>query len=216
MNKDNFFHKLTKYLFWQYVVVTIVMMIFYTGGHRYAPELTYYVLDQNYLSDLGRSVDYAGKENPVYIFYSLTLGIIGVGIFLFFVQTSAKLNIFKKSVILLCGLLSAIGYIGIAVYPADVNLFVHIVYAQSAFFGFFITTVLSQIFMNREKYSTANKLFYILNISLFLYLLLIFFGPSSSQGIWALQLKTIAQKVMVYGQIFICLGILNGFRLSDD
>ena len=216
MNKNNLIHNITKSLFWQYIIVTIIMMIFYTGGHRYSPELTYYILDQNYLSDLGRSVSYAGNSNPAYIFYSLTLGIIGIGIFLFFVQISAGLSTLKKSVILLCGLLSAIGYIGIAVYPADVNLHVHIIYAQSAFFGFFITTLLSQIFLDKRKYTTANRLFTILNIALFLYLILIFFGPSSSQGAWALQLKTIAQKIMVYGQILICLGVLKNMRMINQ
>ncbi len=212
MNNKSSLYIITILLFVQYIVVTVIMMLFYDVGNRYAPEVTHYVLDQNYLSDLGRSVGYAGSPNPSYIFYSLTLGLIGIGIFLFFIEVQKHMHNKAKYIILLLALVSAIGYIGIVLYPADVDLRTHIIYAQTAFFSFFITTLTSQIFLDRKRFKQSNLFFTVLNLMLFFYLILLFFGPPSSVGVWVLQIKTIAQKVMVYSQIILCILILNNIK----
>ncbi len=87
MNKINLKNS-TLFLFWQYIVTTVILMTLYTGGNRYAPELTHFVLDQNYLSDLGRTINFAGKPNAYSIFYTITLSLVGIGIFLFFLQAT--------------------------------------------------------------------------------------------------------------------------------
>lgn len=207
MKKHLSLYNLTLFLFVQYVIVTLVMIMFYDAGNRYAPESTHFVFNQNYLSDLGRSVSFTGIENPSYIFYSLTLGLAGIGIFLFFYQLQKSMTSKAKHLISLFALVSALGYIGIALYPVNIDIATHILFGRLAYFSFFFTSVLSHILLNKGKFKTANKLFWVLNILLFLYLLLMLFGPSSSQGVWALQLKTIAQKVIVYGQIILCMGI---------
>jgi len=205
-------YNITVLLFIQYIVVTVIMMLFYDVGNRYAPKLTHYVLDQNYLSDLGRSVGYAGANNPSYIFYSLTLGLIGIGIFLFFIQVQKHMPNKTKYMVVLLALISAIGYIGIALYPADIDLRTHIIYGRTAFFSFFMTTLTSQILLNKKRFKRSNLYFTVLNLMLFFYLILLFFGPPSSVGVWVLQIKTIAQKVMVYSQIILCMLILNNIR----
>lgn len=212
MDLNNKIYQLCKFLFLQYVVVTIVMMFLYTAGNRYAPELGHHVWDQNYLSDLGRSVSFAGVENPVYIFYSLTLSLVGVGIFLFFVLIVGTINSRFKSVVLFLALVTTVGYIGIAFYPVNEDIGRHILFGRLAFFSFFFTSVAAQILLDGKRYKTANGLFYVLNIMLFLYLLLMLFSPSSSVGQWALQLKTITQKLEVYSQIFLSLAILKQIR----
>ena len=209
---NNKIYKLCNALFWQYVVVTVIMMLLYSAGNRYAPELSHYVWDQNYLSDLGRSVSFAGVDNPAYIFYSLTLGLVGVGILLFFILIFSTISSAFKYLVLFLAMVSAIGYIGIAFYPVNENIGRHIMFGRLAYFSFFFTTVVTQILLDGNRYKTANTLFYVLNIMLFLYLLLMLFGPSSSVGEWALQLKTITQKLMVYSQIFLSMGILKFFH----
>jgi len=207
MKKHLNLYNLTLVLFVQYVVVTIVMILLYDAGNRYAPVSPHFVLNQNYLSDLGRSVSFSGVANPSYVFYSLTLGLAGIGIFLFFQQLQSTMTSKAKYLISLLALVSAIGYIGIALYPVNIDLVTHVLFGRLAYFSFFFTSVISHILLNKDRFKTANKLFWILNILLFLYLLLMLFGPNSSQGVWALQLKTIAQKVVVYSQIILCMGI---------
>jgi hypothetical membrane protein len=207
MKKYLSLYNLTLFLFVQYVIVTLLMIMFYDAGNRYTPESTHFVFNQNYLSDLGRSVSFAGVENPSYVFYSFTLGLAGIGIFLFFYQLQNSMTSKAKHLISLFALVSAIGYIGIALYPVNIDLVTHVRFGRLAYFSFFFTAVFSHVLLDRGRFKMANKLFWILNILLFLYLLLMLFGPSSSQGVWALQLKTIAQKVVVYSQTIFCLGI---------
>ena len=207
MKKHLSLYNLTLFLFAQYVIVTIVMIILYDAGNRYAPESTHFVFDQNYLSDLGRSVSFLGIANPNYIFYSITLGLAGIGIFLFFHQVQNTMTSQTKHLISFFALASAVGYIGIALYPVNIDIATHVQFGRLAFFSFFFTTVITHILLDKERFKTSNKLFMVLNTMLFLYLLLMLFGPSSSQGVWALQLKTISQKAVVYCQIFLCLGI---------
>jgi len=208
-NDKNFLRQLTLLFFWQYIVVTIVMMFLYTGGNRYAPETTHFVLDQNYLSDLGRTINFVGKTNSYAVFYTITLSLVGVGIFLFFVQVTRKITSKLKYLVILLSLISATSYIGIALYPVDVDIATHIKFGRAAFFSFFFTSVLFHILIDKKEQQKTNYLLFILNTLLFAYLLLMLFGPSSSQGVWALQLKTIAQKVVVYSQITLSLLILK-------
>lgn len=207
MKKHLSLYNLTLLLFVQYVIVTLVMIWFYDSGSRYAPDSTQFVFNQNYLSDLGRTMGFNGIANPSYIFYSLTLSLAGIGIFLFFLQIKNTMKSQGKHLVSQTAFASAVAYIGIALFPVDVDLATHVIFGRWAFFSFFFTSVLSHNLLDKARFKTANKLFWLLNILLFLYLLLMLFGPSSSQGVWALQLKTIAQKVVVYSQIILCLGI---------
>lgn len=208
MNKINI-KNLTQFLFWQYIVTTLILMVLYTGGSRYVPDTTHFVLNQNYLSDLGRTVTFAGQANPYSIFYTITLSLVGLGIFLFYLQLTKPLTNKLKYLVIFLSFISSLSYIGIAIYPVDVDISTHVKFGKMAFFSFFFTSVLFHILMDRKKYSQANKLLFVLNTLLLGYLTLMLFGPSSSQGIWALQLKTIAQKVMVYSQIFLSLLIFR-------
>ncbi len=212
MKIDTLLYKSTQFLLMQYIIVTVVMVLFYDAGNRYAPELNHFVLDQNYLSDLGRSVGFSGKDNPSYIYYSLTLSLVGIGILLFFLQISNTISHKGKYLMLISAAVSAIAYIGIAYYPVDVNLESHVSYGRLAFLSFFVTTLFSHLFLDKQKYKTANKLFLVLNVMLTGYLILMFFGPSSTRGVWALQLKTISQKIMVYSQIILCMLILKDIQ----
>ncbi len=196
----------------QYIFITLLMMFFYHAGNRYSPALAHYVFDQNYLSDLGRSVSFSGVDNPSFIFYSITLCLVGIGIFIFFYQLFKTMKSKLRYLVLLLALVSTLAYIGIAFFPVNLNLKVHVIYAQLAFFGFFITSLLTHILLNKDKYKRANVFFWILNSMMFFYLFLIFFGPKSTLGMWALQLKTITQKIVVYSQIFLCLGILKDIK----
>ena len=187
-------------------------MTLYTGGNRYAPELSHFVLDQNYLSDLGRTINFAGKPNAYSIFYAITLSLVGIGIFLFFLQATRIITSKFKYLVISLALVSSISYIGIALFPVDTDIATHVKFGHVAFFSFFFTSALFHILIDKKKHHKINKLLFVLNSLLFGYLVLMLFGPSSSQGVWALQLKTIAQKVMVYSQILLCLLIFKNIN----
>jgi len=194
---------LTALLFVQYVLVTIVMMFNYDAGQYFNHAGTGFIFNQNYLSDLGRTETFLGVDNPSYIFYTLTLSLAGLGVILFFTVINASIISPWRFLVMFLGLLSGICFIGIALNPVDVSLGPHLIFGRLSFFAFFFASVGSQILLNKNTYSLSNKLFTFLNVLMFFYLLLMFFGPPSSTGLWAIQLKTLAQKIVVYA-LMIC------------
>jgi hypothetical protein len=150
-----------------------------------------------------------GTDNPSYIFYTLTLSLASLGVILFFSLINTYSNSTWRFVVMVLGLVSGVSYIGIAVNPVDVSLGWHLLFGRLAFFTFFFASVGSQILLDKKTYPLSNKLFTFLNILMFLYLLLMLFGLPSSTGLWAIQLKTLSQKVVVYTLMICSVLILN-------
>lgn len=207
MNKQ--FKYLTLFLFIQYVIVTLVMMLNYDAGQYFNHAGTGFIFNQNYLSDLGRTRTFLGAENPSYIFYTLTLSLAGLGVMLFFFLINAASKSVWRFVVMTLGLVSGVCYIGIAINPVDVSLEPHLIFGRLSFFAFFFASLGSQILLNKKVHPLSNKIFTFLNILMFFYLLLMFFGPPSSTGLWAIQLKTLAQKIIVYALMICSVLILN-------
>jgi len=199
---------LITFLLLQYVIVTVFLMLNYDGGNLLHPHANHFILDRNYLSDLGRSITFNGQKNNLYFLYTLTLGLVGIATILFTAVLSKSILLKHRFLPVFFGWIAGIGYIGIALTPVNQNLQAHIIFGKLAFLGFFVASILISVLMNRKKYSGIFKLISVLNFLLFFYLLLMFFGPHSSDGIQALQIKTIAQKSMVYLQIFLSVLIL--------
>ncbi len=184
------------------------MMYFYQGGNHFDHTAENFIFDQNYLSDLGRSLTFSGEDNGAYVFYTITLSLVGVGIILLFALLTSTVTKHWKYAVIFLGSISGIAYIGIALNPVNESLMPHIIFGKIAFFAFFFSSVGIHILLDKKTYPTSNKLLYFLNIIMFLYLLLTLFGPPSSTGIWALQLKTVAQKTVVYTLIICAILIL--------
>jgi len=199
-------------LFLQYIVITFTLMYFYQGGYYFDHEATSFIINRNYLSDLGRTISFNGQTNPAYLFYTLTLSLAGLGVSLFFLLISSTLSSRWKYLLLFFALISSVGYIGIAFNPVDSSLQAHLIFGKLSFFAFFFASVLAHILLDRTQYRRASQIFYLLNFLLFLYLLLMFFGPRSSSGLWALALKTLAQKFIVYTMMISALFILGDLR----
>ena len=209
MFNTNKTHYFTIFLFTQYVFVTLVMMYFYHAGHFFDHQASHFLLHQNYLSDLGRSIGFSGLENNSYIFYTITLSLVGIGIILYYLLLANTVTNNWKYPIILIGFISGIAYIGIAINPVNESLTPHLFFGKLAFFAFFIASIGMHILLNKDIYPRINKYLYLLNIMLFFYLLLMLFGPRSSVGIWALQLKTISQKIVVYTLMLSAIFILK-------
>ncbi len=201
--------RFTQYLLLQYIIVCVILMILYQGGSLFAPKTLHYVFDQNYLSDLGRTTFFSGNNNPYWFVYSITLFLVGIGTFLFFYLTSKAVMQNRKMIIWFFALISALGYIGIAISPVDTHFKQHIISGQFAYFSFLFATLSLNFLMDRKNYRNIFIWLLLLNLLLIAFLSLSLFGPHSSEGIWALSLKTIAQKVMTVAQLGVSLLILR-------
>jgi hypothetical membrane protein len=207
--------KITIFLLLQYFITVSLLIILYQGGYLYAPETDHFIMNKNYLSDLGRVKYFNNYENPFWIYYSFTLSLVGIATILFFKLVS-RLQKKRQFISVIFGLISGLSYIGIAVFPVDKQFDLHIISGKIAYFSFFFAVLNVNFFIDKNKHKIIHNLLLVLNVFLFLFLLLILFGPSSKEGLWALQLKTIAQKIMVSMQLLLSILILLVYRSNND
>lgn len=195
--------KFILFLLAQYLVVCLILMFLYQGGSLFDTHRLYYVVDQNYLSDLGRTIYFSNRANPLWFVYSITLSLVGLGTILFFHYISVLVAKPRRFWLQILGVISGFAYIGIAIFPVDINFKAHITSGQIAYFSFFFAFLLFSFFINRKKYRRIFYVSLLMTMALLAFLLLGFFGPHSQEGVWALQLKTLSQKLIIAMQIFV-------------
>jgi len=129
-----------------YVILSSLGMLFYAGGTYINPDAPGYSFWANYLSDIGRSKAYSGKDNTVsMILYSIALSFWAVSFIPFFLAlrslfTEGKLERILSTIGSLFGVIAAICLIGIAFTPADILggphiIFVYLGYSSLLYLG---------------------------------------------------------------------------------
>ncbi len=191
----------------QFFFITHVLIYLYQGGSYYHPEEVCFTYNQNYLSDLGRAVYFNGFKNPFWIFYTISLSLVGIGTALFFYITS-KLLVKKSIIPVVLGIISGISYIGIAIFMVDLYFNYHIFFGVSAFVAFLAAGISLNFMIDKEDYPNIYYTLMFLNGLLILYLLLRSVIPSSSEAELYLKIRVIMQRVVVYSQLFAAAYIL--------
>jgi len=168
-----------------------------------------YLFFQNYFSDLGRTVTYGRQPNmeshqlfvKAMVVTSITLTFFFLVIPTLFKKTSTKsLAIFAA----IFGIISAICYSGIAIYPLNGGYYgMHTLFVRVGFISFLLMSLLysiaiktSDIYPNRYAY-----IFWLFCIVLAIQICIMLLGPRSWSSPFALSLQVIAQKIVVYGEI---------------
>ena len=129
-----------------YVILIFLAMLFYPGGTYSAPDAPGYSFWENWLSDLGMTKAYSGKNNLVsMLLLTIALTFWGVSLIPFFLAlrslfTEGKLEKILGNIGFLLGVIAAIGLIGIAFTPTDILggphiLFVYIGYSALLHLG---------------------------------------------------------------------------------
>ena len=204
-----FISRISLFLLAQYILVVAVLMCLYQGGSYFSPNSIHYIFNQNHLSDLGREFYFNGSPNPFWMVYSITLSLVGIGTGLFFTIIAKQLTTSSRYFVSGLGWISGLAYIGIALFPADTGLYAHLLSGKIAYFSFFFAMLLYNISLNRKKYPVIYKWVFVLNVFLFVYLMLMLFAPSSKESMFALQFKTLAQKIMVGMQLLVSVIIIK-------
>ncbi len=202
--KKNLFD-FTFFTLFQYLIFALILIFIYEGGNPVNPDETSFVWDLNFLSDLGRTHYFNGAPNPFWIFYNLSLSIIGIGIFLYFYFLSIIVThkVIKKLVILF-GSLAGIGYSLISFFPADLYFKQHIQSGMFGFINFIIAILLIILFINKSKYRQIYNLLLSLLILLTVRLIVIYWAKHTGvDKISMLKIHTISQKLVVLPQIII-------------
>ncbi len=200
----------------QFIVLTLIAMLFYSGGTAVDPHTIGYSFTKNFFSDLGTITTYDGDSNIIpRSLFTIALTLVGLGLVgfsfatlsLFTGRPASKLLSLFGSV---SGIVTGLAYVGVAITPADRYLGWHILSVQVAFTAFLGTAVayLLAILLTRNypnKYAAVYLGFAIL---LGFYIWLLFGGPDidNPQG---LLIQVVGQKIIVYAAI-VCM-LIQGY-----
>ena len=197
----------------QFLLLSTVAMFFYPGGTYSDEDTTGYVFTQNFFSDLGRTAAHNGDSNTVsMVLFIIALSLAGLSLIVFFLtvpphfagnRTARRFSVIGSVV----GVISGIGFIGIAAVPADVNQTLHTNFVYVAFTGFlFVVFCYSTAIRKSRAYPRGYAYAYLaFAVVLAVYLALLFSGPDieTSRG---LTIQAVGQKIVVYTGI-ICVVI---------
>jgi hypothetical protein len=191
----------------QFFVLTIIAMFLYAGGNYLKPEAGGYNFFNNFFSDLGRTVSYAGESNTAsLILWTVAMGFGGLTLGLFFV---ASIRYCRQSRSLVpsilsgfFGLIAGASFIGVAFTPADVALESHVIFVQTAFLSFLVASIfyIPTIVLHHQLPNRYTLIFIVFTIILGSYVWLLFFGPSADTDSGRL-IQVTGQKIVAYASV---------------
>lgn len=192
----------------QFLVFSAIAMILYPGGTKYDFDSTGYSFFNNFFSDLGRTITFAGNEKKAsYYLFTTSLIIAGISTIAYFILFPSFFKI--KSISrkfsygsAAAGIISGIAYIGVALTPWDILIKPHFFFVKVAFVSFFFLTAfsISAIYSDHDYPEIYGKIFIIFGIILTGYLWVLFFGPklNTPEGIY---IQATSQKIVVYSEV---------------
>ncbi len=190
-----------------FVVLTIAAMLAYPGGAKYHHSSTGYLFFQNFFSDLGATRTYSGHANTTsHVLFAIALCAVGLAMIAFSTTwrtVAARRGEGKEfgAVAQVAGIVSGIGFIGVAVTPWDRVLDAHNAFVQLAF-GVLLVFILALLALQvRNAWPpglVAVNVLYLFVLAV--YVLVLFAGPGLGTPA-GLRFQVAAQKIVVYASV---------------
>jgi hypothetical protein len=187
----------------QFVVLTLVAMLFYPGGIVGDATTAGYAFSRNFFSDLGLTVAHNGASNWLSaVFFFIALSGAGLGIILLFLRLPPVLGYWWCWIGSLFGVIAGLSFIGVAFTPADLLLAAHAGFVYAAFLSFFVAALIYSVAILRSAaypngYAAVFGLFTLL---LAIYIWVLFFGPRASTPN-GLFIQVTGQKLIAYAGV---------------
>ena len=205
-----------------FILLQLLGMKGYPGGTMYDASSQGYSFSKNFFSDMGA---YAARNgDPNYfsmILFAMSLTIVGITFISYYLLLPRLLGRDRINYILAwAGTLFAIGgsvcMIGTGFTPSDVVFAPHVFFANNIFHCFLVTALLYTIVIFRsdglrKRYAIGYAMFF---LSIFIYVMILQYGPSANSGESALVFQVLSQKVIV---IVFCFSVVHqtfGFSKS--
>lgn len=205
-----------------FILLQLLGMRVYPGGTMYDASSQGYSFSKNFFSDMGA---YAARNgDPNYfsmILFAMSLTIVGITFISYYLLLPRLLGSDRINYILSsAGTLFAIGgsvcMIGTGFTPSDVVFAPHVFFANNIFHCFLVTALLYTIVIFRsdglrKRYAIGYAMFF---LSIFIYVMILQYGPSANSGESALIFQVLSQKVIV---IVFCFSVVHqtfGFSKS--
>ena len=205
-----------------FILLQLLGMRVYPGGTMYDASSQGYSFSKNFFSDMGA---YAARNgDPNYfsmILFAMSLTIVGITFISYYLLLPKLLGSDRINFILAwAGTLFAIGgsvcMIGTGFTPSDVVFAPHVFFANNIFHCFLFTALFYTIVIFRsdglqKRYAIGYTMFF---LSIFIYVMILQYGPSANSGESALIFQVLSQKVIV---IVFCFSVVHqtfGFSKS--
>ena len=225
--------KKSNFMFWQgylgisvFVIFNSIAMLFYPGGTYLDSSTEGYQFFYNFLSNLGEWTARNGEINTFSAsLFNSSLIIFSISYFSFFISF-LKLEVkyinskWLRYLLIASISVSITSFIFISVFSAeDTSKFWHLVFVKMAFRTLFIHAVLQTYIVIKisifDKFISFATLGF--TILLFLFLLVMDFGPSAHGSQEGLFIQVTAQKLIVTAiMIYFFFQIRTALRLSKE
>ncbi len=193
----------------QFLILSTIAMLFYTGGTRIDETAQGYGFFTNFFSDLGRTTAYSGEGNLISTILFVTT-LVGLGLtFLIFFQLIPE--IFDRTdeeqklsnYVSILGTISAFAFIGVALTPANI---IPIIHDALVILGFSLTTLVLGILLILTLKDPVFPKFYIVIYSTLIIIILayggLFFLIPKIVTLEDLIWRVTMQKIVVYNLLY--------------
>ena len=192
-----------------FILLTFIAMLFYPGGSYSDPATTGYSFFENFFSELGLARTHLGGPKIVsLVLFVSAMVLVGIGLILFFIAFPRRFRRTRTGRLLgmigsAFGFLSALAFIAVAVFPADVNLPAHTTAVMWAFrlFPAAVMCYIIVVFTERGMCSPWGWALVAFLLLLVVYLLLLERGPGIGEYA-GMVIQAVGQKIIVYASIF--------------
>ena len=179
----------------QFLIFSTIAMFNYTGGTSWDKSAEGYTFWHNVMSDLGRTVSYSGISNTFSsALFNSSLFIFGMSIVIIYLSMKKRLSLSDNFItfIMIFGIISGLGIIGVSLTPDDILSDEHIIAVWIWILN--LTTALILIILSKIfNYDYDAKLY----LSFILLFAVCIHIGQGLLGIWSPIVAT-TQKIVVY------------------
>ena len=195
-----------------FIVLTVIAMFSYPGGTMTDENTQGYSFFGNFFSELGMLHTHAGGPKPVsFLLFVIAMVLVSLGMVLFFLSIPGFYRRTRTGRILgavgsVLGIASALFFVGVAVFPLDVNLPMHALMVVWAFRLFPAAVLCYVVVLFKEKGISYIWGWELVAFLLFLiaYILLLELGPGTG-SLAGMIIQSVGQKIIVYAS---CISVL--------
>ena len=209
-----------------FISLCVISMIYYPGGTIIDSTTVGYLFFYNFLSNLGEWTAKNGEPNffSAYLFNTSML-VLALSYSLFYfnflkVIISRSKNLLLKSILIMSISISILGFIFVAIFSSDPDTFsLHILFVKIGFYSLFIHCIIQAIFIYSIK--LPNNLLFnstlIFTIIMFLFVLMMEFGPNPFENNKSLFIQVTSQKIIVTSiLIYFFIQVKEALKIKDS
>ena len=209
-----------------FISLCVIAMIYYPGGTIIDSTTVGYLFFYNFLSNLGEWTAKNGEPNffSAYLFNTSML-VLALSYSLFYfnflkVIISRSKNLLLKITLIMSISISLLGFIFVAIFSSDPDTFsLHILFVKIGFYSLFIHCIIQAIFIYSIK--LPNNLLFnstlIFTFIMFLFVLMMEFGPNPFENNESLFIQVTSQKIIVTSiLIYFFIQVKEALKIKDS